>query len=61
MTDTGQFRVNFDLGTDTKINKWLSWQMTGSDRYITNPTPGKKTNDLLLSAGIRISFTQIPQ
>jgi hypothetical protein len=61
LTDTGQFRVNFDLGTDTKINKWLSWQMTGSDRYITNPPPGKKTNDLLLSAGVRISFTQIPQ
>lgn len=61
ISNTGQYRVNFDLGTDTKINKWLSWQMTGSDRYITNPPPGKKTNDLLISAGVRISFTRIPQ
>jgi putative salt-induced outer membrane protein YdiY len=57
----GQYRANFDLGTVTKISKWLSWQLTASDRYISNPAPGRKTNDLLVSSGIRVTFTQLPQ
>jgi hypothetical protein len=61
LSDSGQYRVNFDFGTDTKITKWLSWHVTASDRYITDPSPGRKTNDLLISSGIRVNFTQIPQ
>jgi hypothetical protein len=61
ISDTGEYRVNFDVGTVTKIAKWLSWQVTASDRYLTNPAPGRKTNDLLLSSGIRLTFTQLPQ
>ena len=57
----GQYRANFDLGMVTKISRWLSWQLTASDRYITNPAPGRKTNDLLLSSGIRLTFTQLQQ
>jgi putative salt-induced outer membrane protein YdiY len=58
---SGQYRVKFDLGMVTKISKWLSWQLTASDRYISNPAPGRKTNDLLVSSGIRLTFTQLPQ
>jgi putative salt-induced outer membrane protein YdiY len=61
ISDTGQYRVNFNLGTVTKISKWLSWQMTASDNYITDPAPGRKTNDLLISSGIRLTVTQVPQ
>ena len=61
LSDTGQYRVNFDLGMSTKIAKWLSWQITAGDRYITDPAPGRKTNDLLISSGIRVTFTQLPQ
>ena len=61
LSDTGQYRVNFDVGMVTKIAKWLSWQVTGSDRYLTNPAPGRKTNDLLISSGIRVTFSQLPQ
>src|SRR5262249_37377170 len=32
LSDTGVYRVNFDLGTSTNLWKWLSWQLTGSDR-----------------------------
>lgn len=60
-TYSGQYRVNFDLGMVTKISKWLSWQLTASDRYISNPAPGRKTNDLLVSSGVRVTFTQLPQ
>jgi hypothetical protein len=61
ISDTGQYRVNFDIGMVTKVAKWLSWQVTASDRYLTNPAPGRKTNDLLISSGIRVTFTQLPQ
>lgn len=61
MTNTGQYRTNFNLGMVTKISKWLSWQITAGDNYITNPAPGKKTNDLLISSGVRVTFTQVPQ
>jgi hypothetical protein len=57
LTSTGEYRANFDLGIDTRVARWLSWQVTASDRYLTNPSPGKKTNDLLLSSGFRITFT----
>lgn len=58
LTNAGEYRMNFDLGLDTKLRKWLSWQITFSDRYLTNPAPGRKTNDLLLTTGFRISFAQ---
>jgi putative salt-induced outer membrane protein YdiY len=58
LTNPGEYRVNFDVGLDTKLFSWLSWQITGSDRYLSNPSPGRKTNDLLLSSGIRITFAQ---
>jgi hypothetical protein len=58
LSDTGQYRVNFDLGFATKIRKWISWQITASDRYLTNPAQGRKTNDMLLSTGIRATFAK---
>lgn len=58
LTQTGQYRVNFDIGIDTKLNRWLAWQITASDRFLTNPAPGRKTNDLLLSSGFRITFAR---
>ena len=61
ISQTGQYRVNFDVGMVTKVAKWLSWQISGSDRYITDPAPGRKTNDLLISSGIRVTFSQAPQ
>jgi hypothetical protein len=61
LSETGQYRVNFDVGFITRIARWLSWQTTASDRYITNPSPGRKTNDLLISSGVRVTFSQLPQ
>jgi putative salt-induced outer membrane protein YdiY len=56
LTDSGQFRLNFDLSAVTNINKWLAWQATFSDRYLTNPLPGLKGNDVLYSTGIHVTF-----
>ncbi|HWC18387.1 MAG TPA: DUF481 domain-containing protein [Terriglobales bacterium] len=56
LTDLGQYRVVFDTGAITKINKVLSWQVDASDRYITDPVNGLKGNDLLFTTGVRVAF-----
>jgi putative salt-induced outer membrane protein len=58
LTDTGSYRINFDLSAVTAINKWLSWQLSASDRYLSNPVPGRKTNDVILTTGLRITFAR---
>lgn len=56
MSDTGQYRGTFDLGTVTKISKWLGWQNQFSDIYVSNPPAGAKKNDLIITTGLNISF-----
>jgi hypothetical protein len=58
LTDTGQYRANFDLGTVMTIKKWLGWHLTASDRYLNNPALGRQRNDILLSTGLRLSFAR---
>ena len=57
LTDTGQYRGTFNLGTVTKINKWLGWQNQFGDIYVSNPPMGTKKNDVLFTTGLNISFT----
>jgi hypothetical protein len=57
LSDTGQYRGTFDLGTVTKISKWLGWQNQFGDIYVTNPPAGKKQNDVVFTTGLNISFT----
>ena len=53
----GDYRATFDLGTVTKINKWLGWQNSFGDVYVTNPPTDKKRNDVVFTTGINVSFT----
>jgi hypothetical protein len=50
--------VNFDVSGVTTIRKWLSWQLTISDRFLSNPVPGRKKNDAIFSTGVRVSFAK---
>jgi putative salt-induced outer membrane protein len=56
VTNTGSYRFQFDATAATKLKAWLSWQVTYSDRYLSNPLPGLKKNDVLLSTGLRLTF-----
>ncbi len=56
MSETGEYRLNFDTGLVTLLNTWLGWTLTFSDRYISNPVAGTKSNDLLMSTGLRLTF-----
>ena len=57
MSDAGEYRGEFGLGTATKISKWLGWQNQFSDIYVSNPPLGTKKNDLILTTGLNFSFT----
>lgn len=56
VSNMGDYRTTFDATAATKLKNWLSWQVTFSDRYLSNPPTGLKGNDLLLSTGVRLTF-----
>jgi putative salt-induced outer membrane protein YdiY len=54
----GEYRVKFDLVLATTMTRWLAWQVSVSDRYLSDPLPERVGNDLLFTAGLRIRFAQ---
>jgi putative salt-induced outer membrane protein YdiY len=56
LQQTGEYRFTFNLGTVTKIKKWLGWQNQFGDIYISNPPTGSKNNDMIFTTGLNISF-----
>jgi putative salt-induced outer membrane protein len=58
LQQTGEYRFTFNLGTVTKLNKWLGWQNQFGDIYVSNPPTGSKSNDVIFTTGLNISFTR---
>lgn len=58
LTNTGQYRQNIDVGISTKLSSWLTWNASASDRYLSNPVPGRKKNDFLYSMGLGFTITR---
>jgi putative salt-induced outer membrane protein YdiY len=56
LSRTGEYRLNFDLALATTLRKWLAWQVSVSDRYLSDPLPGRVSNDLIFTTGLRIRF-----
>lgn len=57
LQQTGEYRFTFNVGSVTKLNKWLGWQNQFGDIYISNPPTGSKSNDVIFTTGLNISFT----
>jgi putative salt-induced outer membrane protein len=55
---TGNYRINFDMSAVTAVRKWFAWQFTVSDRFLSDPVPGRKENDILFSTGLRLNFAK---
>ncbi|MSV34530.1 MAG: DUF481 domain-containing protein [Bryobacterales bacterium] len=58
LSNSGQYRMNFDVGATTQIAKWLNWTVSLSDRYLSNPAPGRKSNDTLYATGLGFAFAR---
>jgi len=56
LSSVGDYRITLDANATTKLKAWLGWQVTVSDRYISDPPFGLKGNDFLLSTGLRLTF-----
>ena len=50
------YRYTFNTVLSTAISRWLGWQFSLNDNFISNPPTGIKGNDLLLSTGLRLTF-----
>ena len=49
----------FNIGTITKLNNWLGWQLSFTDVFDNHPlasTPPIERNDITLSTGLNFSF-----
>lgn len=54
----GEYRLLFNAGAATTIHKWLSWQVSVTDSYLSKPVFGRKGNDILLTTGLRATFAR---
>ena len=58
LSDTGQYRINFDLNVVTQLTKWLNWNVSLSNRYLSDPAVGRRRNDLLYTTGLGFTFAR---
>lgn len=56
LSELGEYRVTFDSSLRGRLNSWLGWHLTLSDRYVSMPATNAKKNDLLLTTGLRFTF-----
>lgn len=56
LSEGGEYRINFDTALVMDISRRLAWQVTLSDRYLSDPPGGAKQNDLLLTTGLKIKL-----
>jgi len=59
LSDGGRYRINFDASLITDISRRIGWQITVSDRYLSDPPPGFEKNDLLLTTGLKIKLGKV--
>lgn len=57
LQQTGEYRGTFNLGTVTKLSKWLGWQNQFEDIYVSNPPVSARKNDIILTTGLNLTFT----
>ncbi len=56
LSSSGAYRANFDLSSNTKLKKWLVWNLSFSDHYLSDPVAGRKPNDVLYTTGVGVTF-----
>ncbi len=56
LSESGLYRINFDMAANTRLYKWLTWSFAVSDRFLSQPVAGRQKNDLLWTLGIGLTF-----
>lgn len=58
LQQTGEYQWTLNIGTVTKLSKWLGWQNQFNDIYVSNPPIGTKKNDVVFTTGLNVAFTR---
>lgn len=58
LSNGGEYRQNFDAGLGVKLAKSLTWNISFSDRYLSNPAPGRLKNDILYTTGLGFTLAK---
>ena len=58
LSQSGDYRQNFDVGVGVKLSKILTWNASFSDRFLSNPAAGRKKNDVLYTTGLGFTFAK---
>lgn len=58
LSQAGELRLAFDGGANIQLSRSLSFHVTLTDRYLSNPLAGLRKNDVLLSTGVTFVFEQ---
>jgi len=61
VSTVGEYRTTFDANVNSKLYRWLSWQISFNDGYVSNPPGGVKKNDMVLSTGLHLIFGRTAQ
>jgi len=56
LNDNGGYRGVFDFGLASKLYRAITWNLNFTPRYNSKPVARKKDNDVLLTAGLGLTF-----
>ncbi|HEU5401353.1 MAG TPA: DUF481 domain-containing protein, partial [Terriglobales bacterium] len=56
ITDRGEYRVALDSSAVIALNRWLGWNTTISEIYITNPPVSTPGNTFLVTTGLQVKL-----
>ncbi len=58
LSERGEYRFRVRAGVDFNLNSHLALTIVLSDKFLSNPLPGNKRNDLMYSTGIQFRWAQ---
>ena len=56
LTDPGEYRVDTTSSLGIRVSSRLSFNTTVTDRFLTNPLPDRKRNEVVLTTGLGFNF-----
>jgi putative salt-induced outer membrane protein YdiY len=56
LDDLDDYRIEFEMGIETKITETIAFKVSFEDRYESRPAAGKEENDLKLITGLSYKF-----
>jgi putative salt-induced outer membrane protein YdiY len=54
--DFSNYKLNTEVGVEAALTTAMSLRVVGQDRYVSQPPPGLKHNDILLTSQLAYKF-----